>query len=337
MPTICAVVLTYNRKNLLFECLEAISSQTRPCDRIVVVDNGGNDGTPEDVAHKFGGAVEIYHLPKNVGASGGFSQAMRIGYECGDDLLWVMDDDVIPASDALEQLLIADGHLRSAQIEAPFVISTAWTPDGELTNVPHIEYKRRNKIYYPVWPTFLSEGMVPIRRATFVSILLKRTILEEHGLPLADMFMWSEDTEFTLRLTRKEPGYLVGKSRVVHIRSAPGALDIRTEHDPVRIGWHYYLRRNRLYNTRRYRGLKAVARKFWNMTKLSLKLFASGQFHKAKVVAAGNWAGLFFKPSVEGVDRPLDLSELRYRPHVSPSVRQQVEEPTRPVEIARQG
>ena len=45
--TVCAVVVTYNRKNLLLECLEAIRKQTRPVDAIYIIDNASTDGTPE--------------------------------------------------------------------------------------------------------------------------------------------------------------------------------------------------------------------------------------------------------------------------------------------------
>ena len=36
--SICAVVVTYNRKAVLKKCLEALLSQTRPADQIVVID-----------------------------------------------------------------------------------------------------------------------------------------------------------------------------------------------------------------------------------------------------------------------------------------------------------
>ena len=50
--TVCAVVVTYNRKNLLLECLEAIRRQTRPVDRIYIIDNASDDGTPELLKEK---------------------------------------------------------------------------------------------------------------------------------------------------------------------------------------------------------------------------------------------------------------------------------------------
>ncbi len=45
--TVCAVVVTYNRKELLIECLDALMKQTRPLEAIYLIDNFSNDGTAE--------------------------------------------------------------------------------------------------------------------------------------------------------------------------------------------------------------------------------------------------------------------------------------------------
>ncbi len=45
--TVCAVVVTYNRKNLLMECLDALMRQTRQLDAIYLIDNFSDDGTAE--------------------------------------------------------------------------------------------------------------------------------------------------------------------------------------------------------------------------------------------------------------------------------------------------
>lgn len=45
--TVCAVVVTYNRKDLLIECLDALCKQTRPIEAMYIVDNFSNDGTAE--------------------------------------------------------------------------------------------------------------------------------------------------------------------------------------------------------------------------------------------------------------------------------------------------
>ena len=60
---VCAVVVTYNRVELLRECLTALESQTRPVDRILVVDNKSTDGTPEIVEREHPGA-DMLRLPR---------------------------------------------------------------------------------------------------------------------------------------------------------------------------------------------------------------------------------------------------------------------------------
>lgn len=44
---IVAIVVTYNRKKLLKECLEAIYTQTVRIDTLILIDNASTDGTTE--------------------------------------------------------------------------------------------------------------------------------------------------------------------------------------------------------------------------------------------------------------------------------------------------
>jgi len=58
---VCAVVVTYNRKEQLKDCLKALLDQTRPLDTLMIVDNGSTDNTPELLLEQS----YIDHLPKN--------------------------------------------------------------------------------------------------------------------------------------------------------------------------------------------------------------------------------------------------------------------------------
>ncbi len=73
MPSVFAVVLTYNRSTLLKQCLKAIADQTYQCDRIIIVDNASTDDTLEVLKSEMQDRVTIVALPKNVGAAGGFN------------------------------------------------------------------------------------------------------------------------------------------------------------------------------------------------------------------------------------------------------------------------
>ncbi|KKC27760.1 glycosyltransferase family 2 protein [Sphingomonas sp. SRS2] len=307
MRSVSAVVLTYNRRDLVEDCLRAIGAQSHPVDRIVVIDNGSTDGTADMLARNWSDKIELHILPKNLGAAGGFNAGIRMAYRSQADAIWVMDDDVMPDPDALERLIDADALLRARHLDPPFVISTARTPGGIVTNVPDIDLAR-NSLSYQNWPELLEHCLVPVRRATFVSILLPRATLDEFGLPIASMFIWGEDTEYTARITRERAGYLVGNSRAVHVRQLDGKLDIRTETNPTRIGYHYYFLRNQAYNVRHYQSAGAFIRHLFRQAKIAGKLLLTGQFRKAKIVATGTMSGIIFRPTIEAADAPIDTS-----------------------------
>jgi len=130
--SVCAVVVTYNRKSLLIECLEALKSQTRPVQAIYLIDNASTDGTPEYLLEKGfikdllnkklkepwekeyeinnvldGNSIKLFYLRmhENTGGAGGFYEGVKRGYEKGYDWLWLMDDDTIPTKSALENSL----------------------------------------------------------------------------------------------------------------------------------------------------------------------------------------------------------------------------------------
>ncbi|MFC3609302.1 glycosyltransferase family 2 protein [Stutzerimonas tarimensis] len=305
MEQIYAVVLSYKRKDLLQRCLEAIAAQTRRCDGIIVVDNASGEEVERMLMQLDIPDLEVYVASRNIGASGGFSAGFRLAYQRGADFVWMMDDDVIPKPDALEELLQADRKLAELGKPRAFLLSTAYSGDGELTNVPLVD-TRTNSIGYQYWPQLVEHGMVPVREATFVSILVPRAALAQHGLPIASMFIWAEDTEFTLRITQDIPGYLVSASKVLHLRRVAGAPDLLREQDPFRASLHRHFVRNQVF----------VFRKFFKKTRLLAMLLARlrqlaillrlGQFAKATFVMRGLMESLTFKPEVESADAPLE-------------------------------
>lgn len=211
---VCAVVVTRNRRALLAECLAALGAQTRRPDRILVVDNASSDGTGEMLAQDHPD-VEVLALESNLGGAGGFHEGMRAALAGPDDWLWLMDDDTIPTPSCLEALLDAAGRLG----EEPALLSSkvVWT-DGTLhpMNWPGFERTRVERV------VAASElGLMPLRTATFVSLLVNRRTVTRHGLPLRRYFLWSDDIEYTARVLRREPGYLVPTSVAVHKTQRP--------------------------------------------------------------------------------------------------------------------
>ena len=157
------VVVTFKRQELLAKLFDSFCGLTRAPWRIVIVDNENSEQTRQmvedlgrrtnelwgvegDAADTEGGTARVVYAPQsdNLSGAGGFSAGVAKAYELGAAWFWVMDDDVIPAPDALQKLLEAEQALQRRAINAPFVISTAWTPDGLLTNVPPPDCRSRS-------------------------------------------------------------------------------------------------------------------------------------------------------------------------------------------------
>jgi len=211
-PRVIAVVVTYNRKALLDECLHALAAQERAPDKVIVVDNASTDGTADlvRVEHPW---VELFAMPSNQGGAGGFHEGLKAAHADGADWIWLMDDDTIARPDSLAQLLAAraqvGGGLALPQLLASKVI---WT-DGALHPMNHPAFVRDD----PERFVLSSEhGLLPIRANTFVSLLVHRSAIDEHGLPHKHFFIWSDDIEYTARITREGAGYLVPSSVVLH-------------------------------------------------------------------------------------------------------------------------
>ena len=99
---VVAVILTYNRLPLLKKCIASVQNQRYSPDLLIVVDNASTDGTAAWLKNQ---PVITHTLKKNVGASGGFSECLKVSYDFGGDWIWLMDDDTITQDDTLELLV----------------------------------------------------------------------------------------------------------------------------------------------------------------------------------------------------------------------------------------
>lgn len=313
---LCAMVLTYNRKDLLRDCINSLRQQTASCDLILIVDNASTDGTFQMVRSEFPD-VELVRLRKNLGAAGGFAVGMRLAAATGAERMWIMDDDMICEPEALAELVSALDLVEADGLDPPFVISTAHAPDGSLTDVPEICFDTQEN-GFKSWATYLDRGVVAVTRATMGAILLPRRTIERYGYPLSSMFIWGEDAEYTCRITRESPGYLCGRSRVLHRRAQIGVLDIRTETNPTRISWHRYLTRNQIYTARRHRGFLRTGWRVWLEVRSCLQLLATGRIGHALLIGRGIAEGLFFRPDPSDFDRRFDRAGIEY---ASPAMR----------------
>lgn len=214
---IAAIVVTYNRKHLLTDCLDALLAQTHPLGSIIVIDNASSDGT-FDFLRKSGyltnSAIEYIRLSENTGGAGGFAHGVRVGYERGFDWLWLMDDDALPREDALLQLTpyfsMADAVALASRVEGA---------SGEIqtNHRGRIDYRR----YFEVLQTPLPEKcysfrFVDIDMASFVGLLIKAEVIPKVHYPREEFFIHHDDVDYCIRLRRQGRILLIPQSVIVH-------------------------------------------------------------------------------------------------------------------------
>ena len=211
-PSVCAVVVTYNRASLLAECLDRLEAQTRPVDHVLVVDNASTDETADVLD---GRPVEVLAMDENLGGAGGFARGVDHAHAQGHDWLWLLDDDTMAEPGSLAALLEGGERAPSAPLLLTSVVR--WK-DGTLhpMNRPWLRLDRRGD-----FAEAARAGLAAVRGATFVSTLIHRDAVTAHGLPPAHFFIWQDDIEFTTRVLRDACGYLVPESVVWHWTPRP--------------------------------------------------------------------------------------------------------------------
>jgi len=216
-----AVIVTWNRRDLLLEALAAVAAQSRPPDAVIVIDNASTDGTPAAVRSTFPD-VRLDTLDSNYGGAGGFAYGMALALADDADVIWLMDDDTVPAPEALRALLAARDRFPSGP-PALIASEVRWT-DGR----PHPMNTPRPKPFATgaERQAAAAAGCIPIRSASFVSILVEAADSRRRGLPQADFFLWNDDFEFTTRLLRGRVGLLCPASVVTHKTATFGDTEV---------------------------------------------------------------------------------------------------------------
>ena len=205
---IMAVILTHNAPDSLERCLQAIAAQTMVPEAVLVVDNASRPPVTLESAIEPPTSLQLVRSEVNTGPAGGYAQALGEFLRSDYHHAWVLDDDMLPEPHCLERL-----WGRAAQApESAFVFPRSRQVDGSVG----------------VWPSWCG-------------FIVARQIIEEVGLPMAELFWWAEDTEY-LQWRIPEAGYerqVVAEAIVNHAAIRQG--------DGVPLWKYYYEARNMLY------------------------------------------------------------------------------------------
>ncbi len=242
------VIVTYNRLELLKECLACVCGQTIPFSRVIVVDNHSTDGTAEYLASRTD--VEVIRETENLGGAGGFYDGLQRASQSPYDWVLIIDDDAMIAPDYMEKLLdYANAH------------TGIYGFAGKVVTEGHIDVSHRrritNRLLYVesnVATEEYQKESFSCDAATFCGLLLQGQKMREIGLPQKGYFLWYDDIEYCLRL-QECGGVTVVPAAVLHHKTVLSKEGMVTKGVLHRIGWRqYYGYRNRYDTAKRHLG-----------------------------------------------------------------------------------
>lgn len=290
MNRVGIVVVTYNRLEILKEVVGSLRTQTHRDFQIIVVNNGSTDGTLSWLNMQ----TDVVTITQdNVGGAGGFHTGMKYVAEHDFDFCWIMDDDVICNPNALEELLKA----YSLKKGIGYVCSKVEGIDGCPMNVPSVD-TRPTKNGYSHYHDMIEHQMIKIESTSFVSVLYPIHIINEMGLPYKEYFIWSDDTEYTTRISRKYECYMACKSIVIHKRAIQANISFDTEKNPNRIKNFFYMIRNYGHYTFKFRPKFKKVSYICFQLKESIRFLFKGEPLKSKIIWNAIWALLTFHPVI---------------------------------------
>ena len=206
--SVAAVVVSYNRVDLLRKCLSALAAQERQPDEIMLVDNGSTDGSVAMVQQEFP-EVTVFETGANLGGAGGFAWGIERAIAAGHDAAWLMDDDAEPLPGSLLPLVEA---MENAPRRPGFVTSLVVNPEGAPNSghLPDLSTDPAKQL------AANALGGIAVNSASFVGVLIDLKAAANMPLPYADFFIWFDDAEYTRRLGRGAYGMVLPESRISH-------------------------------------------------------------------------------------------------------------------------
>ena len=294
------IVVTYNRKELLEECINALNRQTSKEFDILVVDNASTDNTYNDVVKKYEcQTIKYLNTGRNIGGAGGFNFGLKYAVQHNYDYAWVMDDDSICTIDAFESI---QKKAEILEYQFSYIASRVNWIDGNLCIMNRVGIDE-DKVQQNVGN--ISKKLLAIKTASFVGCYINLNYVIKVGLPIKEFFIYADDYEYTMRLSREECAYIDFDSIIIHKMKNNTTSEINTVTDD-RISRYYYDFRNNAYIEKKKSKLKGIIKTIYKYFKYIYKIVKSKNSKKIKriwIITKGTISGLFFNPKIEYVEK----------------------------------
>ena len=250
------VLVTYNRVAMLKKALELYENQTKKPDYIVVLNNHSTDSTGEFLASWEATPSEINHYvittESNLGGSGGFNKALEYAQKLDAEWIWISDDDAYPTENCIEEL---DRFAQTDIVKRENIVAIC----SKILNNGNIDVGARcrlgskwiGNIDLPIPENKYNMDYFFCDLFSYVGVAIEKNTLKKAGLPRSDFFIYGDDYEHAIRVSKFGRIVCVPSIVINHDRGAS---------DTKEVSWRdYYETRNRLWICKNHSGIISFA------------------------------------------------------------------------------
>lgn len=191
------VIVTYNRLELLKECISACINQKQKFEKIFVINNASTDGTKEYLEELKVENLEIINSKENLGGAGGFYLGIEKSMQYPLDYLLLIDDDAILDYNYNKEII---KFMKKNEENI-----CAYSGTVKTNNIIQTEHRRHLNKGFKCIDSNLSEynlDYFDYDLSTFCGIYISMEIIRKIGLPCKEFFIWFDDTEYSLRIRK---------------------------------------------------------------------------------------------------------------------------------------
>lgn len=246
------VIVTYNREQLLWECVDCVENQTTAPNSIIIVNNASTDGTLNylEKLKRKSDTFDIINLPQNIGGAGGFAKGMERALLKDVDCVLIIDDDAMIEKHYMQ-------HILQMRLENPQYKAFAGTvkTDGKIDTFHRRNLQKIGLMSQNCKEQEYGKPFFTCDIASFCGMVVDIDLVRQIGLPRAEYFIWYDDTEYSLRIRQHSQILVVTTAELNH-----KTLQISIA-CPRRYDWKdYFAVRNRLLMVKEHGNLidKAV-------------------------------------------------------------------------------
>lgn len=217
-PNVYIVVVNWNGLQYTARCLDSLRLLDYPNYRIIVVDNGSTDGSPERIRATHP-EIELVESGKNLGFAGGANLGIRLALDRDIDSLWVLNNDIVVEPDTLTALV----RVARSRPGIGIVGAAVWRPTADGEPRPQTEaFRWRGERRSPSsCPDANPTGALTLHSVDDVagsSALLDASMIRQIGLLEERFFHYWDDVELCTRARRA--GWAVEhacQARILHV------------------------------------------------------------------------------------------------------------------------